>query len=178
MKKISIILSVIALIFFSACDCKKGKGKDNECTDEKENKEVVEDNDNNKKTNNMNTIEKYIEENNIVAEPTETGLYYIVKEEGTGAQPDSGKMVKVHYTGTLLDGTKFDSSYDRGEPIEFTLGVGQVIRGWDEGISLMKVGEKATLLIPSELAYGNREVGGVIPANSPLLFEVELVEVK
>jgi peptidylprolyl isomerase len=85
----------------------------------------------------------------------------------------------VHYTGTLLDGTKFDSSRDRGTPFKFKLGQGQVIRGWDEGISTMKVGGKRTLVIPPDLAYGSRGVGnGLIPPNSTLIFEVELLDVK
>jgi FKBP-type peptidyl-prolyl cis-trans isomerase len=85
--------------------------------------------------------------------------------------------VKVHYTGTLLDGTKFDSSVDRGEPFSFTLGQGQVIKGWDEGIGLMNVGGKATLIIPSSIAYEDRDMG-VIKPYSPLLFNVELIEVE
>jgi peptidylprolyl isomerase len=84
----------------------------------------------------------------------------------------------VHYTGRLLDGTKFDSSLDRNEPIEFKLGQGMVIKGWDEGIALLKVGGKALLIIPSNLAYGSRGAGGVIPPFSPLTFEVELVSVQ
>ena len=86
--------------------------------------------------------------------------------------------MKVHYTGRLLDGTKFDSSLDRNDPIEFKLGQGMVIKGWDEGIALLKVGGKALLIIPSNLAYGSRGAGGVIPPFSPLTFEVELVSVQ
>ncbi len=106
---------------------------------------------------------------------TDSGLKYVVVEEGTGATPKPGDLVKVHYTGTLQDGTKFDSSVDRGEPIEFVLGRGQVIPGWDEGIGLMKVGGKAKLIIPPDLAYGESGAGGVIPPNATLNFEVELV---
>lgn len=107
---------------------------------------------------------------------TASGLKYVVVEEGTGPAPKSGDLVKVHYTGTLEDGTKFDSSVDRGEPIEFVLGRGQVIPGWDEGIGLMKVGGKARLIIPPDLAYGEQGAGGgVIPPNATLRFEVELV---
>src|SRR5688572_20980859 len=94
---------------------------------------------------------------------TESGLQYVITEEGTGEQPQPGDVVQVHYTGTLADGTKFDSSLDRGEPIAFSLGMGQVIPGWDEGIGLMKVGDKAKLVIPPELAYGEQGAGGVIP---------------
>lgn len=109
---------------------------------------------------------------------TDSGLQVIVVEEGTGPAPQTGDVVQVHYTGTLDDGTKFDSSYDRGQPFEFTLGAGQVIAGWDEGIALMKVGGKATLIIPPELGYGERGYPGVIPPNATLHFDVELVGIK
>jgi len=109
---------------------------------------------------------------------TASGLEYIEVEEGTGAQAEAGKTVSVHYTGKLQDGKVFDSSVSRGEPISFRLGVGQVIKGWDEGIALMKVGGKAQLVIPSALGYGERGAGGVIPPNATLVFDVELVAVK
>lgn len=109
---------------------------------------------------------------------TSTGLKYIVIEEGKGQQAENGKAVEVHYTGTLVNGKKFDSSLDRGVPIEFTLGEGQVIKGWDEGIALMKVGGKMKLIIPPDLAYGDREIPDLIPANSTLIFDVELVSVR
>lgn len=108
---------------------------------------------------------------------TASGLQYVILEEGSGEKPEPGGIVEVHYTGTLEDGTKFDSSYDRGEPIQFVLGQGQVIPGWDEGISLLNVGDKAKFVIPPELAYGERGAGGVIPPNATLIFEVELVSV-
>jgi peptidylprolyl isomerase len=109
---------------------------------------------------------------------TESGLQYVITEEGNGEQPQPGDIVQVHYTGTLPDGTKFDSSLDRGEPISFSLGTGQVIPGWDEGIGLMKVGDKAKLIIPPDLAYGSQGAGGVIPPNATLIFDVELVGIQ
>lgn len=106
---------------------------------------------------------------------TDSGLEYIEVEPGTGDAPKQGDTVQVHYTGMFPDGRVFDSSYNRGEPLEFALGRGQVIQGWDEGIGLMRVGGKATLIIPPHLAYGERGAGGVIPPNSTLHFDVELV---
>lgn len=106
---------------------------------------------------------------------TESGLQYKVEKEGTGEKPTAADRVKVHYTGTLLDGTKFDSSVDRGEPAEF--GVSQVIRGWTEGLQIMPAGSKYIFWIPSELAYGERGAGQDIKPNSVLKFEVELLEV-
>ena len=109
---------------------------------------------------------------------TTSGLEYIEVEAGTGAQAVAGKTVAVHYTGKLQNGKVFDSSVSRGEPIEFPLGKGRVIKGWDEGITLMKVGGKAQLIIPPDLAYGERGAGGVIPPNETLVFDVKLVDVK
>ncbi len=129
------------------------------------------------KTEEMVTIANYLKANNITVAPTASGLYYIESGAGTGEQPVVGDKVKVHYHGTLLDGTKFDSSYDRDQPFEFTIGKGQVIKGWDEGIALMKVGGKATLIVPSSLGYGARARGGVIHAYAPLKFDVELIEI-
>ena len=99
--------------------------------------------------------------------------------EGTGASPTQGQVIVVHYTGWLTDGKKFDSSVDRGEPFEFQIGVGQVIKGWDEGVLTMKIGGKRRLTIPPEMAYGDRNIGnGLIPPNSTLVFEVELLDLK
>jgi len=111
-------------------------------------------------------------------ETTSSGLQYSIDAQGTGAQPKPGQTVAVHYTGWLTDGTKFDSSRDRGAPIQFPLGAGRVIRGWDEGIGLMTIGEKRTLVIPPDLGYGARGAGGVIPPNATLVFAVELVEAR
>ena len=112
------------------------------------------------------------------AKVTSSGLAYKIIKKGTGAKAEAGKTVSVHYTGKLSNGTKFDSSYDRNQPIEFELGRGRVIKGWDEGISLLNVGSKATFIIPPDLAYGTRGAGGVIPPNATLIFEVELVDIK
>lgn len=109
---------------------------------------------------------------------TPSGLKYIDIQEGTGPCPVAGKTVVVHYTGTLENGTKFDSSVDRGDPFRFPIGKGVVIKGWDEGIMSMKVGGKRKLIISADLGYGSREIPGVIPANSILLFDVELIAVE
>jgi FKBP-type peptidyl-prolyl cis-trans isomerase FkpA len=108
---------------------------------------------------------------------TSSGLKYEDIEAGTGATAKSGQKAKVHYTGWLKNGQKFDSSKDRNDPFEFTLGAGQVIKGWDEGVAGMKVGGKRRLTIPADLAYGARGAGGVIPPNAELTFEVELIGV-
>ncbi len=108
---------------------------------------------------------------------TASGLKYVDTVVGKGASPVKGKSVKVHYTGTLENGKKFDSSVDRKEPFSFVIGVGQVIPGWDEGVLSMKVGGKRKLIIPSKLGYGTRGAGGVIPPNATLLFDVELLDV-
>ncbi len=120
----------------------------------------------------MNTNEA---SDNVVTTPS--GLKYIDLQEGTGATPKSGQTVVVHYTGTLENGTKFDSSRDRGQPFSFKLGVGQVIKGWDEGLSTMKVGGRRQLIIPPELGYGSRGAGAAIPPNSTLIFDVELLRI-
>ncbi|WP_323302784.1 FKBP-type peptidyl-prolyl cis-trans isomerase [Crocosphaera sp. UHCC 0190] len=109
---------------------------------------------------------------------TPSGLKYVEVKEGDGASPTKGQTVTVHYTGTLENGKKFDSSRDRGQPFSFKIGVGQVIKGWDEGVASMKVGGQRTLIIPADLGYGARGAGGVIPANATLIFDVELLGVK
>jgi FKBP-type peptidyl-prolyl cis-trans isomerase len=119
---------------------------------------------------------KELEELTSGMDRTDSGLYFKITREGSGDHPSKGKNVSVHYRGMLLDGTVFDSSYQRNEPIAFPLGSGQVIKGWDEGIALLKKGSAAKFLIPSELAYGSRGAGGVIPPDASLIFEVELVD--
>ncbi|WP_034041052.1 peptidylprolyl isomerase [Wocania ichthyoenteri] len=109
---------------------------------------------------------------------TDSGLRYQIIQEGKGAKAEKGKTVSVHYKGQLTDGTVFDSSYKRNQPLEFPVGVGQVIPGWDEGICLLNVGDKARLVIPSDLGYGSAGAGGVIPPDATLIFDVELMDVK
>ncbi|MEO8934791.1 MAG: peptidylprolyl isomerase [Xanthomarina sp.] len=110
-------------------------------------------------------------------EETASGLRYQILQKGTGKKAEKGKTVSVHYKGQLADGTVFDSSYKRKEPLEFQIGVGQVISGWDEGIQLLHVGDKARLVIPSDLGYGSRGAGAAVPPNATLIFDVELMDV-
>lgn len=121
-------------------------------------------------------IQDYVKSKNITAKPNEQGIYIITTKKGTGAHLEMMQTVKVHYTGKLLDGTVFDSSIERGEPIEVTLGAGQVIPGWENALSNMSVGEKATVIIPSAQAYGERGTQG-IPPYSTLVFDMEVVGV-
>ncbi|MCF6296581.1 MAG: peptidylprolyl isomerase [Flavobacteriaceae bacterium] len=111
-------------------------------------------------------------------EKTESGLRYQIIQKGNGKKSEKGKQISVHYKGQLPDGTVFDSSYQRKQPIDFVLGVGQVIAGWDEGLQLMQVGDKARLVIPPHLAYGSQGAGGVIPPDATLIFDLELMDVK
>ena len=122
--------------------------------------------------------EKELEEIATGFDKTESGLRYKIIQEGNGVQAENGKTVSVHYKGMFPDGGVFDSSYKRNEPIDFPLGQGNVISGWDEGIALLKVGDKARFVIPPHLAYGARGAGGVIPPNATLMFDVELMDVK
>lgn len=123
-------------------------------------------------------IEAELESLGAGFEKTSSGLRYQILQKGDGEKAQKNKTVSVHYKGQLSDGTVFDSSYKRNQPIEFNLGMGQVIRGWDEGVALLKVGDKARFVIPSHLAYGTRGAGGVIPPNANLIFDVELMSVK
>ena len=117
----------------------------------------------------------------MARQTTDSGLAYEITQEGSGASPQKGKQVTVHYTGWLDEngqpGTKFDSSVDRGQPFSFIISVGQVIKGWDEGVMSMKVGEKRRLIIPANLGYGPYGAGAVIPPNATLIFDVELLSV-
>ena len=113
-------------------------------------------------------------EENVITTPS--GLHYVELVAGTGQEARNGQRARVHYTGWLNDGRKFDSSLDRGQPFEFPIGAGRVIRGWDEGVAGMKVGGRRKLIIPPDLGYGARGAGGVIPPNAELIFEVELLE--
>jgi len=117
-------------------------------------------------------------EGNVQKMTTPSGLQYEEVEVGTGPVPQAGQTVIVHYTGWLTDGKKFDSSVDRGQPFQFVLGKGMVIKGWDEGLSTMKVGGKRRLTIPADLGYGPRGAGGVIPPNATLVFDVQLLGIK
>ena len=121
--------------------------------------------------------QKLVDDLKATMQATPSGLYYKITETADGKKANAGDVVAVHYAGKLVDGTEFDSSFKRNEPIEIPIGVGQVIKGWDEGILLLKEGESATLLIPSELGYGANGAGGVIPPNAWLIFDVQLVKV-
>ncbi len=121
--------------------------------------------------------QKLVDDLKATMQATPSGLYYKITEATEGKTANTGDVVSVHYAGKLVDGTEFDSSFKRNEPIEIPIGVGQVIKGWDEGILLLKEGESATLLIPSELGYGANGAGGVIPPNAWLIFDVKLVKI-
>ena len=131
-----------------------------------------------RKTEEPKIIAKYLEDNKIIVKPTSSGLYYIEKVKGKGKKIMAKDTVQVHYKGMFLDGTVFDSSERNPKPVEFPIGVGAVIKGWDEGITMMNVGGKALLLIPSSIGYGAQGAQRTIPPYSPLVFEVEIVGVK
>jgi len=122
--------------------------------------------------------EEELDKHSAGFEKTASGLRYQIIQKGNGTKATKGKKVSVHYSGALTNGMVFDSSYKRKQPIDFVLGIGQVIPGWDEGIQLLQVGDKARFVIPSDLAYGSRGAGGVIPPTATLVFDVELMEVK
>lgn len=122
------------------------------------------------------TVDAQKQEGKVIT--TNSGLKYVDEKVGTGDMAKAGDKVSVHYTGRLKDGTKFDSSVDRGQPFDFPLGAGRVIKGWDEGVAGMKVGGKRKLIIPPELGYGKRGAGNVIPADAELHFDVELLKIK
>jgi len=125
----------------------------------------------------MASIEKIITDKFPGAQKTASGLMYVIQEEGSGETPKPGTTISAHYTGRLLENNqKFDSSYDRGQPLSFEVGVGRVIPGWDEALLAMKKGEKRVIIIPPQLGYGARGAGGVIPPNAWLVFDVELVD--
>lgn len=128
--------------------------------------------------NQKTMIEKYIADNKLKTFTTPSGLIYVVDEQGTGAKVENGKTAYIHYVGTLLDGSKFDSSRDRGAPFSFVVGTGRVIRGWDEGLPLFNVGGKGKLIIPPSLGYGARAMGPSLPGNSVLIFDIEVMDVK
>lgn len=132
----------------------------------------------NEALNGATTIEEFIKRNYPTARRTASGLYYVVLKEGNGLQAKKGNKVTVHYNGLLTNGNKFDSSYDRNEPISFTLGSGAMISGFDEGVGLMKVGDKVRLIIPPALGYGKNGIGNSIPGNAIIIFDTELLEVK
>ncbi len=162
MKKLNLLWLVLPIILVSACNSNNYDGQ-------------MYENPADQAQIDQNAIVQYLIDNKVDAKRTESGIYYTVEREGDGNNPSPDGAVKVHYRGTLLDGTQFDSSYDRGEPIEFSLT--EVIKGWTEGIPLFKEGGKGTLYIPSGLAYGpTPRPGGKIKPNDPLIFEVEVLE--
>ncbi|TAG56860.1 MAG: peptidylprolyl isomerase [Cytophagales bacterium] len=143
----------------------------------KEQQKIMEEKTSSQKVIDDKLIQDYIAQNNLTAQSTGSGLFYVISKPGKGPNAVPGKMVSVNYTGMLLDGTVFDSSTGRA-PIEFQLGMGQVIPGWDEGLALLNTGAQAKLIIPSRLGYGPMQMSEKIPANSILIFDVELVKFK
>ncbi len=123
-------------------------------------------------------IKRYITLSNITVKPDSSGIYYIEKEKGKGPHPEPGDKVTVHYVATFLSGQPFDNSYERGEPFTFTFGVGEVIPGWDIAIKKMQKGTKATIIVPSRLAYGSEGYGNIIPPYTPLIFDIEVINIE
>lgn len=125
----------------------------------------------------INLIDLHLEEEGILAMELESGIRYVIKNSGDGRRPEEGDRIRMHYVGYLLDGTQFDSSYDKGEPLEYELGSGNVIRGWDESVAIMSEGAEYTFYVPSRLAYGETGQGNLILPNSVLVFNIELLEI-
>ncbi len=123
-------------------------------------------------------IKRYITLSNITVKPDSSGIYYIEKEKGKGPHPEPGDKVTVHYVATFLSGQPFDNSYERGEPFTFTFGVGEVIPGWDIALKKMQKGTKATIIVPSRLAYGSEGYGNIIPPYTPLIFDIEVLKIE
>ena len=167
-KKTLIILIVVALALAIFALKSASKGVETPVKQAETKKEI---------TKNVENAQENSANSKQVKEPMEVKIE--VTKEGTGDRTvKNGDIISVHYTGKLENGTKFDSSVDSGEPVEFTIGQGMVIQGWEQGLLGMKVGEKRTLTIPSELGYGSRGAGGVIPPNATLIFDVELMGIK
>ncbi len=164
-----LMLVCVGVLVFTQISGQKDAATGNESPQTQPTTTIIQENNTLKANNTMSPA-------NAVTTPS--GLKYVELEEGNGVTPQPGQTVVVHYTGTLEDGTKFDSSRDRNQPFSFKIGVGQVIKGWDEGLSTMKVGGRRQLIIPSELGYGARGAGNVIPPYSTLLFDVELLGIK
>ena len=171
MKKV-LVIAMAALFITGMASCSGNNATSEETTEQAVSTDSIEIKDN------LTLGREFLAENakNDSVVQTESGLQYMVLKEGTGAKPGPTDTVTVHYTGKLLDGTVFDSSVERGEPINIPIGVGQVIPGWDEGIMMMSKGEKGVLYIPYYLAYGDRPAGDKITPFSNLIFEVELVD--
>lgn len=173
------ILAALSLVVLMGASCSKPATKvTNNVTSSSTNVSVTETNEEN--TNAQDTMEQelYVPADDTTGfVETDSGLKYKNYTEGEGPEAKAGDLVYVHYTGTLADGTKFDSSVDRGTPFQFNLGAGMVIQGWDEGVAGMKIGGTRVLVIPSELGYGDRGAGAAIPPGAELHFQVELIDI-
>jgi peptidylprolyl isomerase len=173
-------LVFIFIVFLSlTAACSSGGDKEKSSSEEEAKEQSASKEMSPKMKKDIKKIEEYLSQNNIDATQAPSGVFYVKEEEGSGTAAANGKTVKVHYTGKLMkNGKKFDSSRDRGEPIEFELGKGMVIQGWEKGLTHFKEGGKGTLYIPSPLAYGSKGAGDMIPPGAILMFDVELVDVK